>query len=198
MSNINNQSLDSLSNEDIVFEYQNGNKEAIGTLYVRFIGLIHKMVYDHLKEYHIPQMYFDDLFDAGVDSLFKAVEKFTKKEECLFISFWWAICLRSLISVSRKIIGDRLFFFDPQVLDTVDFELKDNSVIDYDNDENFIAEIVEKNQDAFTKKELKYLKLYLDGYETLEIASLLGLSRSAIYRIRKYVLSKLNKIIKSN
>lgn len=199
MQNFNEKTYENLSVEELVALYQDGVSEVVGIIYVRFQGLIYKIAYDYCAEKKISQMYVDDFVDIAVDCLYKALESFNIETNHHFKNYWWTYVSHNFTNEFRKISRLRNYSVDPYIIETSGYFLSENNYDSIGKDlEQFINELIKKNERKFNKQEKQFLRYFLEGFEMKEIAFFMGSNHSKVYRLRKSVLTKLNKIIKSN
>ena len=90
-------------------------------------------------------------------------------------------------------------FYDPDFLESVPTIMCDrNELVNEDPLRDYLIKLIEENKELFDKKEKDFFSLYLFGYSQEEIMDIAHLSRSKYYRMKSKILSKLNKILKSN
>ena len=185
--------------EELVKLIQEGNKEALEALYIRYQGLIYEVSYKYMLENGVAQMYLDDLVDVAIDGLFKAIETFTVGRDSSFLNLWWIIVERRQATFLQKTIETRVAYFDPLVIENCEISFLSDSHVDNSRSvDTSILDRIRKHADEFTQNERCYLEYFILGYKPLEIAEFFSWNRSRMYRIKKKAMDKLNKIIKSN
>ena len=147
---------------------------------------------------NIPQSYFDDLIDIGIECLFVALKDFRVGEDNSFLNYWWKIVERRQLTFVQDIFESRILYFDPFYLDNTGHLLMDvPNKSEHLASEN-ILRIIHKNEEHFSQDERNFLEYYILGYKPLEIAEFFSWNKSRLYRTKKRAMDKLNKIIKSN
>lgn len=185
--------LNLLSDEELVLLIQKGHREAKGTLYVRFLGLIHRITYQFMDDYRVPQMFKDELLDESVDALFNAADKFDSSKQYVFFKFWWTIATRALASKYRSILRDKVVLVDPYLIENIkltdSYQIQDNETV-----RDVLPKTLLLSSAYFTVEEQSYLELSFKGCKREDICETLNWSKSKYYRVRKKVKNKLNKI----
>ena len=185
--------------EELVKLIQEGNKEALEVLYIRYKGLIYESSYCYMIENHVAQMYLDDLVDVAVDALFIAVKDFVVGENKSFLNYWWLIANRRQTTFLQKTIDAKVLYYDPHIIENASVASLSDSQTETNNDMNTaFIKIISNNASAFSQNERCFLEYYILGYKPLEIAEFFSWNKSKLYRIKKKAMDKLNKIIKSN
>ena len=172
-----------------------GSKRAFELLFCKFQGLIYKRVFEFTKKYNIPQMYHDDLTSEATDALVTAVRRYIYSPDSTFISFWWSIVEHKFVSFLRRIADTKVFYFDPgflenEVMYLSDYDLREPSMLTID----IVLEICRRAKIELNNDETRMLKLFIEGYKTSELPDIFSWTKTKVYRIRKKLMEKLNKI----
>lgn len=185
--------------EELIRLIQKGSITAVERLYVNYKGLIYNIAINFLKENGLAQMYFDDLVDIGTDTLMKCAQRYTINEDNSFLNYWWSVTNNQFNTFLRKTINTGVIYFDPILVEASDICLFDSTRPSPSKSvDNVYKEIIKVNKHRFTASERVFLEYYIQGLKPLEIADVMGINRSKLYRIKKTAINKLNKIIKSN
>ena len=186
------------ADEELVKLIQEGNKEALEALYIRYKGLIYELTYKYMLENNIAQMYLDDLIDVAVEALFTAADKYIVGQDKSFLNFWWAVVDRRQVTFLQETIDTHVLCYDPHFIENAGSLLSDSQAEVVDEIGISIFEIIKNNEHRFSQMERCFLEYYILGYKPLEIAEFFSWDRSKLYRVKRKALDKLNKIIKSN
>ena len=185
-----------------------GDKNAKGVLIERNLRLVAHIV----KKYQIPNKDIDELISIGTVGLIKAIDSFDASKGTRLATYA-SRCIENEILMlfrSNKKQKGETFLHDPI---GVDKEGNEISLIDVlSSDKDSVVEKVESNiqiralyakiNTALSEREGEIIRMrygLVDGKckTQIEIASLLGISRSYVSRIEKKALKKLKKELAS-
>lgn len=188
------------SDEDLVFIIQKGNHKAFNELFNRFNGLFYTISYKFITEYHIPNLYIDDLISISTDSLIIAINKFSHGST-KFISYWWSIVITKFKNYYAKNKDLQLACGIEDFHEKQRYKLQDNEIAsepEYNPLSEELVLLINQNIEKFTKEERLFLQLAFMEYKPLQIGDIVQWDRNKLFRIRRKAMNKLNMIIKSN
>ena len=185
--------------EELVKLIQEGNKEALEVLYIKYKGLIYESSYCYMIENHVAQMYLDDLVDVAIEALFIATRDFVVGDNNCFLNYWWLIANRRQATFLQKTIDAKVLYYDPYVIENASIASLSDSRIETNNDMNTaFVKIITNHASEFSQEERCFLEYFILGYKPLEIAEFFSWNKSKLYRIKRKAMDKLNRIIKSH
>lgn len=189
---------------NLLQQIRDGNEEARNILIERNLRLVAHVA----KKYSYLGKEIDDLISIGTIGLIKAVTTFNPDKGTRFATYA-AKCIKNEILMSIR--ADKKIQNEVSLYDTIGFDKEGNEIVLMDiingEDKNIIEEVELKMQ---IKKLYEKLKEILKNREKLvielryglingicktqmEIASLLGISRSYVSRIEKNAIRKLGE-----
>ncbi len=206
MNGINEQSLYTLPDDEVVTMAQNGDEDALNHIMARY----RNYVYSKANTYFLVGAEKDDVAQEGMIGLYKAVKEYSPKEGSSFKHFAGICISRQIITAVKAATRKKHIPLNSYIsLDKTDTEgdLGDtlDAVLD-DGVQNPEAIVIEqedltmveyKINKALSKLEMQVLIYYTEGRSYDEIAQILGKSKkcidNALQRIKKKLLCELGR-----
>ncbi|MBR4419876.1 MAG: sigma-70 family RNA polymerase sigma factor [Clostridia bacterium] len=160
--------MKSLTDEELVASYKNGNDLAFDEIYGRYKGLV---------KYYCRNLFLmgadsEDIMQEGMLGLFNAVSSYSGGQSS-FLTYATVCIKNKLISAVKKYSNNN----NSVLNNTVSTEVLDNLQIFDSTPEDFVLikengkELKNKLTQELSKTEIKVLKLFLEGLSYVEIAT---------------------------
>ena len=190
-------------------EYKRGNEEARNILIERNLRLVAHVV----KKYTFYKEDIEDLISIGTIGLIKAISTFDK-EKSTRLATYAARCIENVILMhirSSKKTQNEISLQDPIGMDKEGNEITLIDIIENDSEivldkvelkmqikklYNLMKSVLKDREKAVI--ELRYGLLNGKSKTQIEVAKILGISRSYVSRIEKKAIKKLSKELKVN
>jgi RNA polymerase sigma factor (sigma-70 family) len=188
--------LREISDDWLICLYREGNQVAIDLLFERYSVFLYGFISKITKKEGLCYEY-EDLYQELIPVFIDCIAKYDEDNGC-FYYFAKTVIERKLIDCIFKIKRREKILS----LDTFCYEVKDESdfycVCEEGERDYYSTEIYGKMKEKLSDFELKIIDLKVDGYSYREIASILNISKQAIYRkvisIKNIVKDVLEKI----
>jgi len=195
---------DKTSDEILLQKIKNGDETAESELFERYKDLVTKIS----RGYFIVGGDLEDTIQEGMIGLYKAIKSYSTNKDCSFKTFA-VICIKHQIQSAIKKantnknrpLSSAVSFqsFGTENLDFLPIELVFDTtpaekVIDKENFE-ILKEFMKAN---LSEKELKVLRLYLQGYSYKEIAKTLDIPQKSIDNSLSRIKTKLKSNLKKD
>ena len=176
----------SISDEELVKHYKEGCNESFNELVDRYNDLIHW----YIKNYHFTSIEYEELYQIGLISLWKAAKGYEENRNCKFTTFFKVVFDRNLLSAERYLTrklcipADKIVSLSKLVNDKeLSYFIKDTSVVDPEevvSDKDSVIRIGSYLKSRLTEKEYKTLMYKMQGKSYSDIAKILNTDIKAI------------------
>jgi len=175
-----------ISDEELVKRYKEGCNESFDDLVDRYSKLIHW----YIKRYHFTSIEYEERYQIGLISLWKAAKNYKEYKNCKFATFFKLVFDRNLSNyerfLNRKLCipADKIVSLSKLINDKeLSYFIKDTSVVDPEevvSDKDSVIRIGIYLKSRLTEKEYKTLMYKMQGKSYSDIAKILNTDIKAI------------------
>ena len=177
-----------LNDYELIYKVRENDEDAKTLLFNKYRPLIYKSANRYIQ--NCETFEYDDLFQEGVIALYKAIDTYDEVNSALFYTYACVCIDRRMNSYCRTGLSKkRTLYFNSLEYDDRIFFSFDDPIHYFIEEEKFLFL---KNLFSFPVSivfELKY-----NGFSSIEISELLGISRNAV----SHRLCKVREILKDN
>ena len=148
------------------------------------------------KIFNYMQSEKEDILQDARLVVYKALDNYDSSRGEL-TTFCYQVLHTSLIDIIKR---KYQLWYKTDVVDSETLDVHQADEVDYASAYLFdkLEEVVNKNKDRFTKKELLFLELFLDRKTLEQIDSILGITRNNRFVLVHNLKNKLKEMIKEN
>ena len=175
-----------ISDEELVKRYKEGCNESFDDLVDRYSKLIHW----YIKRYHFTSIEYEERYQIGLISLWKAAKNYKEYKNCKFATFFKLVFDRNLSNyerfLNRKLCipADKIVSLSKLINDKeLSYFIKDNAVIDPEEliaSKDSIVRLDNYLKSWLTEKEYKVLIYRMQGRSYEDIARIFNTSIKSI------------------